>query len=1189
VPLLLNATCHVVIAFAPSAVGTRQASLAVTPANGGSASVTLQSVGQGLVEIVPLDADITNKVTGLDFGQVPVLATNVDPTVHDYMVVVRGPNTTAAHTSSVLTSLVDPTTPADFSYPDSSRSSPGINPCNTGANEAVLLDFAAANANPAPAQTPTNWCKGTRVFTCWFTVKFYPQTVKGPRTATISATGSGTNAKDTKTLTGEATGPLVFDPATVSFPDGLQVGQSTNAQTSTTIITLSGNDRTAMLINRSATADIGPVSLVLGGANADQFLIVGDRCSTTTLLHAGGNCSVTIAFVPTSVGAKTATLTATAGGETTTLVINAGAIDAFNLTITPGALETAPYDFGTIAQTLGSDWVAFTVTNPAGSPRSAQVGFTEDPLNYFSNGGRFIIANGINHARGTCGIPGVTSLAPGGTCTILVQFKPQADDDISDLTDTGDWMGGSFWVQDWAKGGAFTDAFVKGTVGSKVTISPAAYTFPDTAEGATSAATTLTITNKGSVEAKLVIQDNSILAPFNVDQAAGCGVPSARTLAAGATCNLVVTFIGQGNAGGTPSATAKKTLLIGDTDSAASAQTDLTGTTVKPAKLEAVGFAALAGQGGNTVNLGGVRKGSQSGSVTLTFKNSGSVATDALHFQWGGLATDVADPEFVILSETGTGCVGKTSLAAGATCTVTVNFAPSSTSVVGTRTPKLFVLSAAQGGIVDDFQFTAAALDPASSGWMATATPALGFFAFPGMTPSPVTTAPMQLFQLTNGTAAAISALGLGITALNGASTGVSGDFELVVTGTDAGTAPCGGTLAASASCTFAVKFHPTTWTSTTVFRHAQVTVTAAEIPGASMGIWGKVQSPAQLVLTPVQVPTADFYAFGQVVIGQNVVKSFTVTNAGETASAAVAMSLVNTVGSGFTVAGGCNVVLAASATCTGTLTASPGANLGNFAATLQATAVGATPSATVAVTGAGVIDTTLTVDHPTMTFGTQAVGIPATSGIYIPQVAILSNLGGARNSGVVKVTLADTQNFVLDTDTCSTLENLDGTPRGLSSGESCAAVVFFQPQTLGTGTFTTTLTFTATPGSTQTVTITGTAVSALKVSPVGPVTLDPPPATPPSVANPFTVNVWLEPGADATDYIKTSISGSAFIIVEDQCVANKLRSGYSCHIKVAYVGGAVTPLKTSTLTINGGSAGNSASVVFNSTTPPAP
>jgi hypothetical protein len=599
--------------------------------------------------------------------------------------------------------------------------------------------------------------------------------------------------------------------------------------------------------------------------------------------------------------------------------------------------------------------------------------------------------------------------------------------------------------------------------------------------------------------------------------------------------------------------------------------------------LEAVGFAVLAGQGGNTINLGGVRKGSQSGSVTLTFKNTGSVATDALHFQWGGLATDVADPEFVILSETGTGCVGKTSLAAGATCTVTVNFAPSSTSVVGTRTPKLFVLSAAQGGIVDDFQFTAAALDPASSGWMATATPALGFFAFPGMTPSPVTTAPIQLFQLTNGTAAAIGSLGLGIAGLNGATVGGPGvgDFELVVIGSDAGAAPCGNTLAASASCTFAVKFHPMTWTSTTVFRHAQVTVGAAEIAGASMGIWGKVQSPAQLVLTPAQIASADFYAFGQVVIGQNTVKSFTVTNAGETASAAVAMSLVNSLGSALTVGGGCNVVLAVGATCTGTLTASPGANLGSFAGTLQATAAGATSSATVTVGGAGVLDTTLTVNSPTMTFAPEAVGMNS-----LPQTATLSNLAQARNSGVVKVTLADTTNFSIVSDGCSTLEDA-GTARGLNGSESCGVSIRFQPQTLGTGTFTTTLTFSATPGSTQTVTITGTAISALMVSPVGPVTINP--LSLPTVASPLTVNVWLQSGAPATDYIKTSMSGSAFIIVEDQCVANKLQSGYSCHVKVAYVGGTVTPLKTSTLTINGGSAGNSASVVFNSTTPPAP
>jgi hypothetical protein len=1138
-PLLANASCTITVAFAPTVDGLAQATLSVTSANGGSATSSLSSTGLKILEIVADDA--IGGASGLDFGQVPVNPTPATlerldgSNVHTYTVMVRGPRGANASSTTLSVALTD-TAPSNFSYPNGVVS----NPC-TGST----LDFTSTDAVGSWTYTGSP----SFAYHCQFTVQFVPQSAQGPKSAAISASGTG-GGSDTKTLTGTATGPLLFQPAVTNFPD-LAVGNSTNDQASPDVTIISGADKIITLLNTSSSADVGPISITLGGANADQFYIVADSCSFKTLVHGSGLCTVTLAFVPTSVGAKTATVTATAGTETASATVNGGGTTAFPLQIN-ASVTPAAVDFGTVVQTLKSDWVAITVTNPTGAPTTAQIGYE---LHSAPGASDFVLADGANHARGTCGQPGTLQLIGGASCTILVQFQAQNTDTIWTATNPAS-VTDSLFVD---AGGSNTNSVdLTGKVSSQLTISPATHDFGNVGEGVTTAAFPLTVTNAGTTPISLVMP---VVAPFGLDSVSTTCSPSVP-LNGAATCILGVTFSGQ--VGNDVLATQNLTVSPATpTTSTATATAVLTGTTVKPARLVAVGLDNTVAAGSKVINLGGVRRGFVSGDVTLTFQNTGSVPTGSIDYQWAGAAINTPDSEFIILDETTTGCKGRTSLAANAVCTVTIHFAPTSTSALGAREPKTFTLSSNQGGTVNIFALTAMALDPVNSGWYATTTGTNAFFAFPGMTPSPTTAPTTQLFQFTNATPDPIN-----VSAILAYE---SSDFAVnAVPVAQQGTTPCSGItgttpqVLAAGSCTFSVTFQPTAYTATTVYRWATIGSGAR-----ALGVIGTVQSPANLTLTPSATG-----AFGQVVVGANSTQSFTVTNSGQTTSDTVSLVLGGADAALFALGGACTGALAPDANCVGTLILTPGAAVRPISGTLQLKNGSANVGSAIPLSATGVFDTTLAITPTTLAFSTpQAVGTTTTATVTI------TNATNARDSGPLTIAVDDKVNFavVLGTasGTCGALINAP-TPAGLAGGEQCTVVVTLQPASLdGTGALTTNLTVTGTPGGTKTLPVTATAASALTISPAGPQVS--------STSLTATVSLAAGSGVKDTKPLVTGISGGNYYITQDQCVTTVLRAGESCQITVNFVATSATPTKTGTLTVNGGSAGASASLVINS------
>jgi hypothetical protein len=181
--------------------------------------------------------------------------------------------------------------------------------------------------------------------------------------------------------------PAISTPATLAF-----VNQNTLSTSPAGLITIT-NSGTAPLV-------LGVASL--GGLNADQFALTNNCVNVA----AGFSCSISVFFTPTSIGAKTATvsISSNAGAPTVVTISGTG--------VTPAASASGPLAFGN--QTVLTTSVArtITVTNTGSGALVVPAGGVTV---IGTNATDFLIASN------TC-----TTVAPAGTCTIGVTFRPAA-------------------------------------------------------------------------------------------------------------------------------------------------------------------------------------------------------------------------------------------------------------------------------------------------------------------------------------------------------------------------------------------------------------------------------------------------------------------------------------------------------------------------------------------------------------------------------------------------------------------------------------------------------------------------------------------------------------------------------------------------------------------------------------------
>ena len=260
-------------------------------------------------------------------------------------------------------------------------------------------------------------------------------------------------------------------------------------------------------------------------------------------------------------------------------------------------------------------------------------------------------------------------------------------------------------------------------------------------------------------------------------------------------------------------------------------------------------------------------------------------------------------------------------LAATTACTVIVSFAP---TAVGTESATMTVTDSPDSLGPYTVSFTAAATIPESL-----SSPRVVFG-------NVVQTNSKTLTATVNNKAASgsITLTGTNITGAN------SSDFAVTGGGT------CGGSLAASSSCTYTVSFTPSTETA----ESASLSIGVAEDPngGLTVALSGTGLTPLRAAPTPL--------AFGTVAGGHSSVnKTVTVINSGS-AALTISESVTGANMNDFVVTGGsCGAMLAGGGTsCTYTLKFTPSI-VGSEGATLAVSAVGDAASPhNVALTGTG-------------------------------------------------------------------------------------------------------------------------------------------------------------------------------------------------------------------------------------------
>ena len=345
---------------------------------------------------------------------------------------------------------------------------------------------------------------------------------------------------------------------------------------------------------------------------------------------------------------------------------------------------------------------------------------------------------------------------------------------------------------------------------------------------------------------------------------------------------------------------------------------------------------------------------------------------------------------------------------------------------------------------------------------------------------------------------------------------------SIVSSGDFAETTTCGSTLAAGASCTMTVTFTPSVLGAI----DGALTLTDNAAPGT------QVVSMSGKGLAPVTLSPASL-SFSSTAIGTtSAAKNITLTNS----NVALTMGTISTSGDFAVSATTCTGTIAASKTCTISVTFTP-SNSGTITGTLTIADSGAGSPQVLALsgTGTGTVTNTVTFTPTTLTFANQTVGSKSAS-----QALTLKNTG---TSSLSISTVAASGDYS-ETDTCA--------GKSIAANGTCTINVSFAPTTSGTikGTITVT---DAAATSPQEVALSGSGITVLALSPasltfattVG-VTTTPQTVT---LTNNSSSAVSISKVAVTGDYTQTNTCGSS------------LAANSNCTFSVAFA-----PLGTGTI-----------------------
>ena len=485
----------------------------------------------------------------------------------------------------------------------------------------------------------------------------------------------------------------------------------------------------------------------------------------------------------------------------------------------------------------------------------------------------------------TCG----TSLAAAASCTVSVEFKPTAAGALTASLSVADNATGSPQL-----------VTLKGTATAASTytlsVSPTSLAFASTVVGSTTAAQVVTIKNTGTAAVTLT---SETLAGANstsfVKSATTCGT----SLAAAASCTVSIEF--KPAAAGTLTAS----LAIADNATGSPQAVALSGTATAAA-THTVSLSAT------TLTFASTVVGSTTAAQVVTIKNTGTAAVTLT-------SETITGTNATSFIKSATTC--GTSLAAAASCTVSVEFKP---AAAGTLTASLSIADNATGTPqVVALKGTATAATTPTVSLSATS------IAFP--TTIVGTTSDEQMVTLTNSSAAAVSISSITITGTNPTA------FEYLTT--------CGTSLASKASCALYVAFKPASAAALSATLSIADTATGSPQKVTLTGT-GAAAPSVKLSATSLAFPTTKSGS-------TSAAQSITLTNSGTAVVNLNSIALSGTNPTSFQEVTNCSPTLAAGASCVVYVAFSP-KTTGALKATLSVVDNGAASPQSVALSGTG-------------------------------------------------------------------------------------------------------------------------------------------------------------------------------------------------------------------------------------------
>src|SRR6266550_3948231 len=372
-------------------------------------------------------------------------------------------------------------------------------------------------------------------------------------------------------------------------------------------------------------------------------------------------------------------------------------------------------------------------------------------------------------------------------------------------------------------------------------------------------------------------------------------------------------------------------------------------------------------------------------------------------------------------------CAGVT-LAANASCTVTITYAP---SVIGAEAATLTIVDTANSPRTVTLNGT---------GVLVTATLGSTSLAFGNQLVATASAA--QSVPLTNGGNRPLTIASIAVTGTN------TGDF--------AETDNCGSSVAAGASCTINVTFTPGAAGS----RTAAISITDnAPASPQTISLSGTGLAPSPTVgFSPASLTFSTTYV-GVAATAQTV----TLTNSGAGALSVSSIAVTGTNSSEFAQSNTCGTSVAAGASCSSKVTFTPGA-AGSRTAAISITDNAPASPQTISLSGTGLAPSpTVGFSPASLTFSTTYVGVAATA-----QTVTLTNSGaGALSVSSIAVTGTNSSEFA-QSNTCGT---------SVAAGASCTINVTFTPGAAGSRTAAISITDNA-PASPQTISLSGTGLA---------------------------------------------------------------------------------------------------------------